>query len=174
MTRDLALRALRSDRHCAEAHVAFGTVTAAFEWQWNQGEDFFQRGLELLPSYLPGYVQRSFCRLQKGDLEGSQADVEKALDLDPLSPRSHRAAGVHLYLSRDYRGCYCRLRSSFEARAREIKHSQYLLGLTLLQAGRFRDAIAAIRKSSERFAHRTYLGALVSCACDCRPQAESE
>ncbi len=161
VTRDLAQRALRSDRHCAEAHVAYGTVTAAFEWQWNQGEDFFQRGLELLPSYLPGYVQRGFCRLQKGDLEGSQADVEKALDLDPLSPRSHRAAGVHLYLSRDYRGAAAAFDRALKL-GPEIKHSQYLLGLALLQAGRFREAIAAIRKSSERFAHGTYLGALVA------------
>ena len=161
VTRDLALRALRLDRHCAEAHVAFGTVTAAFEWRWDEGEDFFGRGLELLPNYLPGYLQRSLCRLQKGDLEGSRADVEKALDLDPLSPRSHRAAGVHLYLSRDYRGAIAAFDRALEL-GPEIKHSQYLLGLALLQAGRSGEAIAAIRKSSERFAHGTYLGALVA------------
>jgi adenylate cyclase len=161
VTRDLALRALRLDQHCAEAHVAFGTVTAAFEWRWNEGEDIFQRGLELLPNYLPGYLLRGFCRLQKGDLEGSRADVEKALDLDPLSPRSHRAAGVHLYLLRDYAGAIAAFDRALEL-GPEIKHSQYLLGLTLLQAGRFGEAIAAIRKSSERFAHGTYLGALVA------------
>ena len=161
VTRDLALRALRLNRHCAEAHVAFGTVTAIFEWKWNEGEDFFQRGLELLPNYLPGYLLRGFCRLQKGDLEGSRADVEKALDLDPLSPRSHRLAGVHLYLSRDYRGATAAFSRALKL-GPEIKHSQYLLGLSLLQAGRFGEAIAAIRKSAERFAHGTYLGALVA------------
>jgi tetratricopeptide (TPR) repeat protein len=68
---------------------------------------------------------------------------------------------VHLYLSRDYRGAIAAFDRALEL-GPEIKHSQYLLGLALLQAGRSGEAIAAIRKSSERFAHGTYLGALVA------------
>jgi TolB-like protein/Tfp pilus assembly protein PilF len=160
-TRRLALQALRLDRHCAEAYVALGTVKAVFEWQWEEGEIFFQRGLELLPNYLPGYLQRGFCRLQKGLWNGSQADIEKALDLDPLSARSHRMAGVHLYLVRDYEGAIAAFDRALEL-GPEIKHSQYLLGLALLQAGRFAESITALRKSFEHLVPGTHLGALVA------------
>jgi adenylate cyclase len=174
VNRRLALQALRLDRRCAEAYVALGTATAVFEWRWDEGEVFFRRGLELLPNYLAGYLQRGFCRLQKGDLEGSQADGEKALDLDPLSARSHRVIGVHLYLSRDYEGAVAALDRAVEL-GPEIKHSQYLLGRALLQAGRFAEAITAIRKSFEPSVPGAHGGALVAaCAAAGRKQEANE
>ena len=162
VARHLALQALRLDRQCAEAWVTLGTVTAAFEWQWGEGEVFFKQGLELRPSYLPGYVQRGFlCHAQKGNLETAEADVKKALELDPLSARSHRSLGLFLYISGDYEGAIAAFERALELEP-DIKHSHYLLGLTLLQVGRFMEAVAAIRKSFERSVPGVHLGALVA------------
>ena len=161
VTRRLAVDAVRLDLRCAEAYVILGTIAAVFEWRWDEAGVFFQRGLELRPSYLPGYVQRAFCRAQTGDLEGTRADVEKAVELDPLSPRSHRALGVHLYLSRNYEGAIAAFHRALELQP-EIKNSQYLLGVVLLQAGRFAEAIAAIEKSTERVTPAVHLGGLVA------------
>ena len=99
--------------------------------------------------------------MQRGDLQGSQADIEKALDLDPLSPRSHRTAGVHSYLLGDYEGAIAAFHRALEL-GPGIKHSHYLLGLALLQTERFAEAIAALRQCFERFAPGTHLGPLVA------------
>ncbi|MBV8550440.1 MAG: tetratricopeptide repeat protein [Acidobacteriaceae bacterium] len=161
VTRRLSLQALRLDRRCAEAYVALGCSVAFVGWRWNEAEIFFRRGLELRPSYLPGYLQRGFCRLQTGDLEGSEADTEKALSLDPLSPRSHRAIGVRLYFLRDYPGAIAAFERALEL-GPKTAHTRYLLGLALLQAGRFAEAITAIRTSFEHFTPAAHLGGLVA------------
>jgi TolB-like protein/Tfp pilus assembly protein PilF len=162
VTRRLALQALRFDRNCAEAYVVLGSVTAVLEWRWDEAEIFFQHGLKLRPSYLPGYLQRGFlCHAQKGNLETAEADVKKALELDPLSARSHRSLGVFLYMSGDYEGAIAAFERALEMEP-EIKHSHYLLGLTLLQAERFMEAVTAIRKSFERSVPGAHLGALVA------------
>lgn len=161
LSRRLALQALRLDRRCAEAYVIVGAITAVFEWRWDEAEVFFRRGLELLPNYVPAYIQHAFCCAQKGNLEHGKADVAKALELDPLSARSHHALGMGRYLLRDYDGAIAAFDRALELDP-EIKHSYYLLGLALIQAGRFAEAIAAIHKSFEPSVPGARLGALIA------------
>lgn len=161
VTRRLSLKALLLDRNCAEAYVSLATQTAVFEWQWGDAEVLFRRGLELRPNYVLGYVLRAFCRLQAGDLEGSRSDVEKTLDLDPLSPRSHRAAGIRLYILRDYQGAISAFDRALEL-GPEIKSTHYYRGLALLGAERYDDAAVAINDSLEPSTAGAHLGALVA------------
>jgi tetratricopeptide (TPR) repeat protein len=161
LTRRLSLKALQLDRNCAEAYISLATGTAALDWQWEEAELLFRRGLELRPNYVLGYILRAFCRLQKGDREGSRADVEKALDLDPLSPRSHRVAAVCLSILRDYEAALIAFDRAVEL-GPEIKNTHYYRGLALLQAGRYDEAVAAISDSLEPSTTAANLGALVA------------
>jgi serine/threonine-protein kinase len=160
-TRRLSLKALRLSRDCADGYIALGAATAIFQWQWDDAEVFFRRGLELRPNYVPGYVQRAFCRLQKGNLEGSKADVERALDLDPLSPRSHRVAGIYLVQVRDYQGAIAAFDRALEL-GPDTKNTRYCQGVALFHAGHFSDAIAAINDSLEPATAGANLGVLVA------------
>lgn len=160
-TRRLSLESLRLSRDCTDGYIALAAATAVFQWQWDEAELLFRRGLELRPNYVPGFVQRAFCRLQEGNLDGCKADVEKALDLDPLSPRSHRAAGIRLHELRDYEGAITAFDRALEL-GPETQNTLYYRGLALLQARHFDDAIAAINDSLEPSTTGANLGALVA------------
>ncbi|HZS55058.1 MAG TPA: hypothetical protein VFA65_11685 [Bryobacteraceae bacterium] len=160
-TRRLALQALRLDRNCSGAYVALAVSTAVFRWRWREAEMLFWRGLNLRPNYVPGYLQRSFCRLERGDLEESRRDLEKALDLDPLSPRTHRAAGARLYLLRDFANAITAFDRALEL-GPDIRNTHYYRGLALIQTGQPGDAITAINQSLEPSTAGSRMGALVA------------
>jgi TolB-like protein/Tfp pilus assembly protein PilF len=161
ITRRLSLEALRLDRNCSEAYISLAAATAALQWRWNEADVLFQRGLELRPNYVPGYLQRSFCRLEQGHLEESWSDVEKALDLDPLSARPHRAEGSHLYLLRDFVKAIAAFDRALEL-GPDIENTHYYRGLALMQAARYDEAITSITQSLEPSAAGGRLGALVA------------
>jgi tetratricopeptide (TPR) repeat protein len=149
------------DRNCAEAYIGLAVSTAVFEWRWDEAEVLFRRGLQLRPNYVPGYLQRALCRLQRGHLEDSRCDIEKALDLDPLSARSHRGAGMRFYLLHDFADAIVSFDRALEL-GPDIENTHYFRGLALLQLGRTDDAIAALAQSLEPSTAGARLGALVA------------
>ncbi len=155
-----ALSAIHLDRNCAEAYIALGTVAAILESRWNEAERLFRQGLQLRPSSVPGLVQRSLARMQTGDLERARLDQEAALELDPLSPRCHRATGFRLYLQRDFEAALISFGRALQL-GPGIKHTQYFRGLALLQAGRHRQAVEALLRSLNGSKCGLYMGALV-------------
>jgi TolB-like protein/Flp pilus assembly protein TadD len=161
MTRRLALQALRLDTNCAEGYIALAVATGIFQWRWNEAEALFRRGLELRPNYGVGYLQRAFCRLETGGLEESRSDIERALDLDPLSPRSHRGTGLLSYLKHDFANAVSAFDRALEL-GPDIESTHYLRGLALLGAGRTDEAIASINQSLEPSTSGMRLGALVA------------
>jgi TolB-like protein/Flp pilus assembly protein TadD len=161
ITRRLVLQALRLDENCPEAYIALAVSTAVFELRWDEAEILFRRGLELRPNYVAGYSQRAFCRLEQGHIEESRSDIEKALDLDPLSARSHRGAGLRLYLLHDFANAILSFDRALEL-GPDIENTHYLRGLALLQLGRTDEAIAALTQSLEPSTTGARLGALVA------------
>src|SRR3954454_14102202 len=160
-TRRLVLQALRLDRNCAEAYIGLAVSTAVFGWRWDEAEVLFRQGLELRPNYVPGYLQRAFCHLARGHLEESRCDIEKALDLDPLSARSHRGAGLRFYLLHDFANAIVSFDRALEL-GPDIENTHYFRGLALLQLGRTDEAVAALAQSLEPSTAGARLGALVA------------
>ncbi|MBV9503122.1 MAG: tetratricopeptide repeat protein [Acidobacteriaceae bacterium] len=156
-----ALRAIDLDPNCAEAYVALGSVAAVFESRWDEAERLFRQGLELRPSSVPAFIQRSFARLQTGDLEGARLDHEAATELDPLSPRCYRATGFRLYLERDYDAALAAFGRALKL-GPEVKHTHYFRGLALLHAGRHNQAVEALLRSLNDSECGLYMGALVA------------
>lgn len=173
LTRRLSLKALQLDRNCAEAYISLATETAALEWQWKDAEVLFKRGLELRPNYVLGYLLRAYCRMQRDDREGSRADVEKALDLDPLSPRSHRAAGIYEYVFGDYESAIAAFDRALEL-GPEMKNTHYYRGLALLGAARYEDAAAAIDDSLEPSTTAAHLGSLIAAYAACGRERQAK
>jgi tetratricopeptide (TPR) repeat protein len=135
--------------------------TAVVHWEWNEAEMLFRRGLELRPNYVPGYLQRAFYRLERGHLEESRRDIEKALDLDPLSARSHRGAGLRSYLLHDFEAAIHSFDRALEL-GPDIENTHYARGLAPLQLGRADDAIASLVRSLEPSTAGARLGALAA------------
>lgn len=73
----------------------------------------------------------------------AKSAIERSVALDPLNPRSHRAAGVIAFASRDYSGAVAHLRRALELNP-AISNAHASLGLALMEQGKMADARAAL------------------------------
>ena len=94
--RNAALRALAIDPELAEAWVSAGILAAEFDHARATGEFAVRRALELRPSYAFAWHQLSGLVRNSGRIEEAFPYIEKAVELDPLSPMFRESYALHL------------------------------------------------------------------------------
>jgi serine/threonine-protein kinase len=98
--RAAANRALQLDDTLAAAHISLGYVKALYDWDWPGAAREFKRALELSPGDPDVHFAYSLTYLAPlGRLDEALTEIQRALDLDPLSPYKITAAGT-IYLER--------------------------------------------------------------------------
>jgi len=89
-------KALELDPELASAHTALGLLRAQRDRDWAGSEDSYRRSIELEPSNVKGRQWYSEVLSLIGRHEEALRQIEMALELDPLSPLIHAAAGQRL------------------------------------------------------------------------------
>lgn len=84
--REYADKALRLNDDLAEAHTSLAAVLVNYDWDWNRAEEEFARALQLNPNYATAHYWHAVLLQTLGRLAESVTAVEKAQQLDPLSP----------------------------------------------------------------------------------------
>ncbi|MCY7398421.1 MAG: TIR domain-containing protein, partial [Sphingomonas bacterium] len=69
--------------------------------------------------------------------------IERAVALDPLNPRTHRAAGIIGFATRDYDGAIGHFRRALELNP-AMSNARAFLGMCLMQTGKLDEARAAM------------------------------
>jgi Tfp pilus assembly protein PilF len=96
-----AQRALSLDRNIAAAYVAIG-IANTFHCRWPEADEAFRHALLLAPGDAEAINQYAQFLSSAGELEPALTQIERAQELDPLSPIiSVIHAGALLSLSRD-------------------------------------------------------------------------
>jgi TolB-like protein/Tfp pilus assembly protein PilF len=85
-------RALALDESSGEAHVSLANFRVQ-EWKWDEAEREFHRGLQLSPGYSTAHHWYSWFLYIVGRTEEGLVEIQKALELDPLSPIINRTMG---------------------------------------------------------------------------------
>ncbi|MEQ1887100.1 MAG: protein kinase [Bryobacteraceae bacterium] len=81
-----ALRALELDPHSVDAHLVLGLVNAELRYDWAASDRHFLRALELNPASADAHFDRAYwCLRPTGRLQEALAEIDRALELDPLS-----------------------------------------------------------------------------------------
>lgn len=95
-------RALELDTYTAEAYIAIGSIEYLFEWDWQDAEAAFKRGMELNPGSSYFRIMYANFLTAMGRFEESIEIGVKTVELDPLSPTAynelafaHQLAGRH-------------------------------------------------------------------------------
>lgn len=135
-----ALKALEVDPSLAEAHASLAVYRTYGEWDWVEGEREFLRARQLNPSDSNVPVLYATYLIQRGRLDEARAEIEQALEGDPLSATVNAyVAGVAHY-SRQYDQSIQLCRKALELTPNDVE-VLCVLALNYEQKGLFKDAI---------------------------------
>ena len=94
--REAAIRALELDDRLAEAHNALASVKRDYDWDWPGAEREYKRAIELNPSYATAHQWYSELLGALGRKQELIAEINRAQQLDPLSPVINTEKGIML------------------------------------------------------------------------------
>jgi len=143
--RAAAREAIKIDPENAEAHTSLGVISTRYDWNWQEAEREFAKAIDTDPEYAPAHFWYSDLLAVTGRASESVAEAEKARELDPFSPLAEYNYGRTLYYGRRYDEALDFLKRSGFASELKIR---YLIGLTLLQKGRYREALGVLEEIS--------------------------
>jgi len=141
-----ALRALEIDDTLAEAHTSFGWGQFVFDWEWSVAEREFRRSLELNPGYPTAHHWYSEYLTAMGRHDEALAEIQYALELDPLSLVVNGMVGVTHYFARRYEQAVEWYRKTLELDS-HYRPAYRWLGLTYERMGRADEAVGAYLKA---------------------------
>lgn len=156
-----ALVAVRLDERSADALALLGSLLCLFEWRWEEGAHLMKRALDLEPSNVHAHELSAIQYLYRGDFPATLQCLDKALQLDPLSPRGLRFKAWYYFYQRQYANAVDVLKAALplgrDATNREVWSS---LGWVYTLQGRYDEAIEIFQNLPEGPFLVTKLGAL--------------
>jgi TolB-like protein/Flp pilus assembly protein TadD len=141
-----ATRAIELDDSLPEGHAELANTAMTLDWDWATAAAEFHRALELDPNSAPIHQKYAFYLVRTGHLPEALAEVERGVDLDPVSWHSFHYEGFVYYFSRQYDQA---LSLILMVRALDIKPPDwsFLLGDVYAEKGRYAEAISQFIKS---------------------------
>jgi tetratricopeptide (TPR) repeat protein len=98
------LKALDLDPLLPEAHMGYANHLTWQRFDWERADASFERAIELNPSYAEAHMFYSHYLGIVGRIEESTAQIQLALQLDPLNPFVHALHAVQLLIIDDFDG----------------------------------------------------------------------
>jgi Tfp pilus assembly protein PilF len=135
--------ALELDETLAEAHAANAYIRAYYEWDWRAAEQEFRRALELQPNYADAYFSYGRFLASRRRLDEAIAQVERAVELDPLSLPLQANRALLDYFAGRYDQADRRLREVLKSDSTDVL-AKWGVALVEEQQGRLDNAIAIL------------------------------
>ncbi len=95
-------KALELDDRLAEAHTSLAMLLMLDEWDWKNSEKEFKLAISLQPHYATAHHWYAEWLIYMGQLEAAEAEMSRAVELDPVSPAIFKDKGLVHYYSREY------------------------------------------------------------------------
>jgi serine/threonine protein kinase/tetratricopeptide (TPR) repeat protein len=138
-------KALDLDPTLAEAHTSL--AWAQFhDWDWAGAENEFKRAIALNLSYATAHSWYAEYLMALSRFDEALTEMNRAHELDPLSPVTNLAPGLRQYYSKQYQPAINVFQKTVASDALFVPAHVYL-GRAYEQAGVNRDAIAEFRKA---------------------------
>ena len=101
-TKAAAQRALELDDSLAEAYTALGVAECSIGYEWTKADADFQRALKLKPNYAIAHWQYAWLLTLTGQFDEAISEMQRAIELDPLSPWMTLDLNAPYALKKDY------------------------------------------------------------------------
>jgi TolB-like protein/Flp pilus assembly protein TadD len=142
-----ALRALELDNTLGEAHASLGQALVAYDFDFAGANREFRRAIELNPNYATAhqwYAESGLIPL--GRFDEAIAEINRALELDPLSVIINADVGGVLFNARHYDEAIAQLRKTLEMDP-GFYYAHWNLGQVLEMKGLTNEAMAEYEKA---------------------------
>ena len=172
--KEAALTAVKLDDALAEAHAQLGSARGIGDFDWVGAEREFRRALELnSASAIVHYYYGLSCLRPMGRLEEEVAIAQRAVDLDPLSPRYSSCLGYVYSLAGQFDPAIDQCRRAMDL-APDMYQPHFTLAVTYLHAGRTEESVAEFKKAYELSGHNMRVAGVLAYACShARRQSEA-
>jgi len=141
-------KALAQDDEMAEAHTSLAFISVNYNWDFQLAEKEYKKAIELNPNYATAHHWYSLYLSQMGRSNEAIPEMQKALQLDPLSAIINSNLGYTYYLSRKYDAASDQLRKTLELFPNFGLANQYL-GLVELQKRHFTQSMDFLQKAND-------------------------
>jgi serine/threonine protein kinase/TolB-like protein/Tfp pilus assembly protein PilF len=99
-----AAKALELDPDMPEAHISLAEIYHFYDWDWDAAEREYKKAIELNSNLVSAHQQYSLFLALRHQFERAKHEIERAEELDPVSPYVFNIAARVLYYSRDFDG----------------------------------------------------------------------
>ena len=137
----MATKALELDPTLGEAYNPLAAAKLYYHRDWPAAERDFRRGLELSPNFAEMHAHYSICLLLFSRNQEAFAEMQRALNPDPLSPRFGFWLGWLHFFTRQYDAALKQFRKTLELDSNLPMLHEYL-GYTYEKKQMQREAIA--------------------------------
>lgn len=137
-----ARRALDLAPNLPEALASAAAFASVLEWDWTEGDRLFRRALDMNPGFsLAHYLHAIVNLAPRARWDEALIAMDRALELDPVSPVLYRDLGIVHYLRGDYQEAERALHEA-QKMDRAFRGALFWLGRTLAEQGRHDEALA--------------------------------
>ena len=143
-----AVKAIQLDDSLSEAHAELANTDMTLDWNWSGAAEEFHRALELNPNSATSHEKYAFYLVRTGDVADALAEIQRSVDLDPVSGSTFHAEGFIDYFSRQYDRAFA-ITQSVRVLRTNLPDWNFLLGDVYAGKGRYSDAISEFFKSGD-------------------------
>jgi tetratricopeptide (TPR) repeat protein len=146
--REAAEKALKIDDTLAEAHASTAYIKRAYEWDWAGAEREFKRAIELNPNYATAHFWYGEDLTYLGRFDEGIAEIQRAEELDPLSPIISGSVGWAFHMARQPDQAIDQLRKTLQMDP-DFAMTHFYLGMAYEGKQMYQEAIAEYRKAND-------------------------
>jgi TolB-like protein/DNA-binding winged helix-turn-helix (wHTH) protein/Flp pilus assembly protein TadD len=141
-----AEKALELDERLADGHTSRARIALNYELDWARTEQGYRRALELNPGYANAHHWYGYYLMLTGRLAEGEAEMRRALELDPLSPIINANIGLRFYMARQYDAAIAHWRKALDMH-RNYRLLHMYMATAYLGKEMYTEALAEIEKS---------------------------
>ena len=142
--KEAAAEALRLDADLAEAHTSLGSISALYDWAWDDAEAHFRAAVRLDDGYaLAHHWYALTCLIPQHRFDEALEQIHRAQSLEPFSPTISASPGLYGYFAGEYDAAASALRATVD-RTADFAFAHLFLGLTYSEMGEHEDALDAL------------------------------
>jgi serine/threonine protein kinase/Tfp pilus assembly protein PilF len=146
---EAATKALAIDENLAEAPTSLAWIKMEYYWDWEGAEREFKRALELNPNYATAHQWYAEFLTNMGRLEEARLEIERALELSPLSQVVNLAVGFVDFHGRRYDKAISQYNKTMEMFPNFLGIYDYLFD-AYLYSGRHKELLEKVEEWFEK------------------------